>query len=502
VKLLLELVHVANLKRISKIEIFDSNNLKNKSSKFNEFYLSLINGALRTDRDAATLLYDTTPADDRYRQLKSRFRKRLLNTVFFLNVNAPLRTKHEQIIADLHRDWALVNILRLYEAMQNVTSMARQILHTAEKIQCTPMKVQVLHLLSNVAAQQGLHKEYKVYSQQLTDEMEVLNKEIEAEQILLRLCLVQSGAVDGQELDWEYWRQKLISLYETSPTERLKYISLLVGAMQYYEEGKYDLVNMICLQADASLTQADGVFSLEDRFRIRYLHLQSLYALGTADEAMKLVESCLRDFEDGSSYWLSVMDIAFLLALKSEHYGYAFSILQRILTHKQHARWSEVIKSQWALYQLALYVALQWTPQNKPILQSKLFASLNLESVIAKGPISGKNLRVYALWEMILKILLLIEHRLLKQAGTWIERLQKSTRSLPSSDQHARLIAFARCLQLLHRSDFNLSETRFDNKYYLVLLNKPHRYEGKVDQLELIPYHQLWEIIFERLKIQ
>ncbi|MBP9881390.1 MAG: hypothetical protein KBF44_14850, partial [Chitinophagales bacterium] len=84
-KNLIEISKVVTKKRISKIEIFDKSLLNRKESKFNEFYEGLVNDKFNTDEEAAAILYNTSPLDDKYRQLKSRFSKRLLNTLFFLD---------------------------------------------------------------------------------------------------------------------------------------------------------------------------------------------------------------------------------------------------------------------------------------------------------------------------------------------------------------------------------------------------------------------------------
>ncbi len=86
-KNLIEISKIVTKKKVKKIEIFDDHSLKHKNSKFNEFYEALMSNKFRNDRDAASFLYSCSPTDDKYRQLKSRFRKRLLNTLFFLDVN-------------------------------------------------------------------------------------------------------------------------------------------------------------------------------------------------------------------------------------------------------------------------------------------------------------------------------------------------------------------------------------------------------------------------------
>ena len=80
-KNLIEISKIVTKKKVKKIEIFDEHTLKHKNSKFNEFYEALMTGKYKNDRDAATALYNCAPTDDKYRQLKSRFRQTLAQYV-------------------------------------------------------------------------------------------------------------------------------------------------------------------------------------------------------------------------------------------------------------------------------------------------------------------------------------------------------------------------------------------------------------------------------------
>ena len=110
-KNLIEISKIVTKKKVRKIEIFDDHSLKHKNSKFNEFYEALMAGKFKNDRDAATFLYSCSPTDDKYRQLKSRFRKRLLNTLFFLDVNLPSTSNYDRAYYSVNKDWTLVKIL-------------------------------------------------------------------------------------------------------------------------------------------------------------------------------------------------------------------------------------------------------------------------------------------------------------------------------------------------------------------------------------------------------
>ena len=77
-KHLLEIAKIVTKKKVKKIEIFDDYSLKQKNSKFNDFYEALIAGKFESDTDAADYLYGTNTSDDKFRQLKSRFKKKII----------------------------------------------------------------------------------------------------------------------------------------------------------------------------------------------------------------------------------------------------------------------------------------------------------------------------------------------------------------------------------------------------------------------------------------
>ena len=124
-KNLIEISKIVTKKKVRKIEIFDDHSLKNKNSKFNEFYEALMANKFKNDRDAASFLYGCSPTDDKYRQLKSRFRKRLLNTLFFLDVNVPSTSNYDRAYYSVNKDWTLVKILLSNNANLTAAALAR-----------------------------------------------------------------------------------------------------------------------------------------------------------------------------------------------------------------------------------------------------------------------------------------------------------------------------------------------------------------------------------------
>lgn len=500
-KLLLELTRIANLKRISKIDVFEGASLRNKSSKFNEFYEGLVHEQFRSDREAARKLYKTTPGDDRYRQLKSRFRKRLLNTLFFINVNTSVKPKYEQAYLDCQRDWALVNILELYDADISVPYLARQIMSTAQKHHFTELVVNTASLLREKAVLEGDRKSYEKYLEVLDEYVPLQHAEQQAERILQEVNLLyQTSEIDHSAAEWKVWTDQLIALSEKHPAPRILYISYVVSARQYQHLGRWELAAEICRQSVRIMNDQPDQFSTNQVFRVQYLLMQSYLHMGNFEEARTQSESALHHLEEGSTQWFAYLDLYFLLALHTGHYAIAFAILQQVMQRKEFTRLEDVNRQQWKLYKAILHYMLTIIPEGKRLRQAKLFQDFQISSFLEDPALFPKDQRIFSVWMLITQLLFAVEQHNVDLANDIIFRLKQYTRRQLHPERQLRVIEFIRCLTQLPKVDFEANKVRFANKYYHRLLATSYRYDGQMDQLEIIPFHTLWAHIHERLK--
>ncbi|MCO6485532.1 MAG: hypothetical protein J5I41_07100 [Saprospiraceae bacterium] len=501
-KILIELARIANLKRVSKIDIFDAHSVRSKSSKFNAFYEAMANGRFRTDREAAKALYNTTPSDDRYRQLKSRFRRRLLNTLFFLNANSPLKPRYEQALVEVQRDWALVNILKLYDSEQTAPYLARQILTQAQRHHFTSIMVDCLRFLLEVAYQEGDVREHDRLKELLLTLEPVEKAESEATLILQEIGFRRSDPVNPPTAEeWNQWREGLILLSEKHPSPLTRYLSYLAGAMQYLEEEQDDLTILICQEADQMMLNQPEHFSTEHSFRIRYLLMQAYYRTERFTGAMDNAESVARELEPGSLFWYQFFDIYYLIALRSENYTTAMAILQRVLTHDTLVRQDAETRKRWQLYQVALYYVVKTRPDLQRFRQSRLFAGFREEVFLEDAALFPRSERVLTVWTLILQMLVHWERGEEEKVAVIIDRLKHYARKQLQPARQERFIEFIRCLSTITKANFDPDKIRLDNKYYMRLLNLPHRYHGQLDQWEIFPFPTLWAWIHKRIGV-
>ena len=221
-KNLIEISKLITKQKVRKIEIFDEKYLENRDSKFYQFFEGLKNNRFRNDRDAAKLLYNSTPDEPKYRQLKSRFRKRLLNTLFFIDFSKKAVANYERAIAACNKDWALVNILLAYHANLPAYHMARQILTTAKKFQITSIIIECCRILRQSAAQDGDLNLFKSYDESLKKYTKIQEAEYRSEE-LYQLVLLNYLRPQKNDLDIESICSELVVLDEKLESATITY---------------------------------------------------------------------------------------------------------------------------------------------------------------------------------------------------------------------------------------------------------------------------------------
>ena len=282
-KNLIEVAKIVTKKKVKKIEIFDDTSLKNKNSKFNEFYEALMANKFRNDRDAATFLYECSPTDDKYRQLKSRFRKRLLNTLFFLDINLPDTSGYDRAYFSCNKDWTLVKILLANEAPFTAATLARQILTVALKYRFADLIVNCSRILRTYCSETDDEKEFEEYDQYIKQYADILDAEIRSEELYQRVFMNYLKPPDEKfnlKERIDTYCDALIGLSETYDSPVIVYNTYLVWTYRYEMLLDYEGMIEVCSRAEQYVTdnpdfyQEEKVTTFQLKKMSAFLHLK------------------------------------------------------------------------------------------------------------------------------------------------------------------------------------------------------------------------------------
>lgn len=502
-KNLIEISKIVTKKKVRKIEIFDDHSLKHKNSKFNEFYEALMAGKFKNDRDASNFLYACSPTDDKYRQLKSRFRKRLLNTLFFLDVNLPSTSNYDRAYYSVNKDWTLVKILLSNNANHTASALARQILTTSLKFKFADVIVNCSRILRRYAASIGDEKNYEVYDQHSKQFQNVLDAEIRSEELYQRVIMNyhKSSNKAGNLLERiDTYCDALVGLSEIYDSPIVIYNMYLVWTYRYEMLKDYSAMLEVCskaenyIQENPQYYQDDKLATFQMKKMSAYLHLRD-WKNGKIN-----AEKCLQSFPEGSDTWFIFMEYYLLLAIHTDNFINAVAIYKKASGNSKFKKLSADQREKWKIYDIYLNYIIDSTGDSNPVLLTQKRKSFKVSRFLNDPILYPKDQRIYTVHMVVAQILFFIEKKGYNAITERIDRLKSYANRQLKKDDYFRLIQFIRLLQQLSKADYQVENLSNVDKYYNRLIEVPFSYRGLKAELEIIPYEKLWNLILRRLK--
>ncbi|MEM1327977.1 MAG: hypothetical protein AAGI23_18605 [Bacteroidota bacterium] len=501
-KNLIEISKIVTKKKIRKIEIFDDHYLENKSSKFNEFYEALTQGKFKNDRDAASFLYESTPKDDRYRQLKSRFRKRLLNTLFFLDVNQPAASSYDRAYFSCNKDWTLVKILKDNDADYTAAALARQILTIALKFKFADVIVNCCRILRTYAAQQGDDKNFEIYDEHIKQYTHILSAEIRSEELYQRVILnyykPPSKRTNLTEKIDTYC-EALDGLAITYDSPIIIYNKYLMWIYRHEMLQEFDQMLAMC-EAAQNYVDEYPIYYQSDKIKQIYIKKAAAYLHLRRAEGLEICMAHQSVFQVGNTEWYQFHEYLFLLAVHTGQYQKADQLYQEVTGYNKFNRAEATIQRKWAVFNMYLSYAKRYLADHQ--VQSLLSRNnLRLTRFLSETAVYPKGERILMVHHVIVQILYFLEDRRFTKARQLILQLKGHINRQLRKEEYYRTMQFIRLLQQLQKADFQENELSNTEKYIKrITEEEAFFYRGLLMEIEIIPYEKLWEIILQRLR--
>lgn len=500
-KHLIEISKIVTKKKVRKIEIFDDHSLRHKNSKFNDFYEALMAGKFKNDRDAASYLYGSSPTDDKYRQLKSRFRKRLLNTLFFLDINLPATSNYDRAYYSCNKDWTLVKILISNNAHLTAASLARQILTIALKYQFADVIVNCSRILRTHCANTENEKEYEIYDQHIKQYADILDAEIRSEELYQRVIMnyykPPSKRVNLEEKIDTYCNA-LVGLSEMYGSPVIYYNMYQVWAFRYEMLQDYQAMLAICEQAEKYIEENPMYHqsSKLDTFQLKkmaaYLHLRDF------TNGRENAEKALGTFASGSDIWFDFMEYYFLLAMHTENYAHAVQIYNDTAGNNKFKKLPDEKKEKWNIFNVFLNYIIESRGKENPLLKKQRKRVFRVSKFLEDPLLYSKEQRIFTVLQVIAQILFFLEKRSYNSIYERIDRLKGYANRQLRQEEYFRVIQFIRLLQQLSKANFRVDQLSNTKKYYERLEKNPFYFRGLINELEVIPYEKLWQMILHQ----
>jgi hypothetical protein len=504
-KHLIEISKIVTKKKVKKIEIFDDQTLKNKNSKFNEFYEALMAMKFKNDRDAATFLYACSPTDDKYRQLKSRFRKRLLNTLFFLDVNLPSTSNYDRAYFSCNKDWTLVKILLSNNAEHTASDLAKGILTIALKYHFADIIVNCSRILRGYTSKHGEEKEFEQYDAYIKQYSNVLEAEIRSEELYQRVTmnylLIQTPETTKELRDRiDIYCDALVSLSEQFESPIVMYNMYLVWAFRYEMLHDWDAMLEVCKRAEDYISNNPTFYQDEkmETFQLKkmsaFLHMRD-YKNGKIE-----AEKSLQNLEDGSEAWFNFMEYYFLLAMHSDNFINALAIHNRAINHARYKKLPNMEREKWNLYETYLDYIIETQSGDNPAFLAHRKRTNKTSKFLNDNILYPKDQRIFTVHFVVAQIMYYLDKSNYSAVTERIDRLKNYANRQLKPEEYYRAINFIRLMQQLSKAEYQVEDLSNVDKYYNRLIDTPFYFRGLVQEMEVIPYEKLWNMMLKSVK--
>ncbi len=488
------LVSIITKRKQRQYPLLELKSINENSSKENIFFRYIKKGIVNTDDDASKLIYGTKSDDDRFRMLKSRLKQKLLNHLFFLDFtdnNQKAANQFEQeCIQQLHQ----ARMLMFTNEVKIARSLVLKALTTAERCEFTKHIISSLEELVRIYSDNCQPHLFDDVVSRLQDIRELYTKEEAAAEhyYYIKMMIVKSVNSRKKNLD--------------SATKSIEYLQKLWDETKSYNIFQYlldltllhkeligDFEGIIPILEEVETGKFQGISLNKNRLETNYIVSAMAFAFFRAKQyaqGLEYVEKNLDVFDSASSDWFDYYDIYFLLAVYNKNYNKAFEIIDAVFETKYFEKLPEEIKDKWKLYNAYIHL----------LHSGSYYLKNNYANILENIPEYDKESEGFNVAVLILQYLYFIDQRELDKLVKRRDELKKYMANHFKENFSYRTRTFYKLLNIVVENKLDFKNVQLKSRYLVKKLAENQIVGNAYQELEVVPYEHLWEMIFGKLK--
>ncbi|HMQ62131.1 MAG TPA: hypothetical protein PKE06_15760 [Flavilitoribacter sp.] len=499
---LIELVGVASRNKVRHIEIIGEEKPGKKETKINLLYDAIREERVKSDEEAAEFLgldVHTTA----YRNVKNSLKKRLLNTIFFIDVKRAIYNEQQSAYFNCWREWAAVKILVGKGAHRSSLELCQKILQVAKEFEFVDLILDVSRQLRlYYGTIEGDKKKFEEYSQIYRCYEEALTVENRLEEYY---CDLTIDSIRSKSASDETYG-KAMSLLPTIDCYlarfnyfRIQFLGRMIKIAARMMKNDYRSTLETCEEGLA--------FFETKKFEVKipvsaFLHQKLVchLQLGQFEEGMDAAEKSLQLIQEGSYNWFKNHELRFLLSMHTRKYGEGYKTWDRAITNSGYKYLDESSKEKWAIYGFFLHYLFllgKFTPDQ----DETRFNNFRLGKFLNQVPTYSQDKRGLNVPILIAQILFLIMKKDLDEVIDRMEAIEKYCSRYLRHDDLFRSNCFIKMLLQMPDAGFHRAAvTRKAQKYVDKLEEVPLEIAEQPFEVEIIPYLDLWQFAMDSLE--
>lgn len=473
-----------------------------RDSKLEQLCESIANGEVKTDEDAAMLMYGSKTAGSKYLNLRERLKERLVSAIFLLEFKNPGHSDRQKAYFECNRKWAAVMVLLTRNAKLIGIDMLESLLKQAQHFEFTELTMNILSILRlHYGTIQGDQNKYDQYRSAYRHHQQVWMLENEAEEMYTHLVshFVNNKATKVEIADKaQAYYEQVAPAMASSDSFRLHLCGRLIQTTIYSSRNDYLTTANVCEDAIAFFRKKD--FDSNLPLQAFYYQLVVCYIqLREFERGQVIIQDYQSLFDQGSFNWLKLQESYFLLSTHTRHYDEALHIGERATPFLRNPAHPAHIQEMWKIYEAYVQYLAQVgkiSPQAAAEGASKFKRAKFLNDI----PTFSKDKRGMNIPILIIQILFLLTDKNYHQAIDRIEAIEKyCSRYLTQGDTFRSNCFIKMLLQIPAAAFHREAVLRKTEPLLKQLRSVPLEVAYQTHEIEIIPYEDLWEMALEAL---
>jgi hypothetical protein len=475
------------------IPLLDLKNPQQNGNKEMNLFLGIKNGHFSSDEEASGGIYGSEVVDFKFRMLKSRLNRKLLNHLFFMDFASNRYTKsaciYQEVLDYFHFSRMLLNV----GETKLGTKLLYKTIDLAKDCEFTSTLNDCLRELRGVYAKTYRPKLFQSIKNEIKEYDELERIEENADLIFQENMLYINSTVNNRKKNFDPYLQgigALEQLYKQTKSYNIfeKYFKLQI----YYYELAGDFESVLRITQSVEDDYKKGKIN-QKRFDHLFINISrgnALIKLKKFDDGSVFLEKMLQEVDSTSRDWYLFAEKLVMLNIQNEQYEKASDIFQRVAGNKSFADLDAQEMLRWNIIRGYLF----HLTGNK-----KLIRKFNYRQFIGKTPGFIKENAGYNVSIIILQVLSGIAGDL-AELRKKLDAIDDYVNRYLNNSFSKRTKTFCKLLHkiAIHHRDYGTIALK--SRYLQEKLNEAEVAGESFVDFEIVPYEVLWEKVLNAVK--
>jgi hypothetical protein len=490
-----EIVSIVNKNAIKRKDSMYSLTGKGKSNPYLRLFRALHIGKVKNDAEAASFL-NFKKQDSNYRMFKSRFSAKLLNMLFFVDFKGKDGSVNSMAFFKCSRNVSNIKTLLLLGGRMAAIQLLLKTIKISIDFEFTETTIYCARMLKSIYALNGNNRQFEKYLIILKKHTAILAAEDEAIEFLDRMYLLFAKSSELKRHEGKKALDNATVVEKSAKKHKTKFLALnacRLSGMGYQVLENYQGA-LEAWKRMENLYLTGNKF--DNRLRLGEANLNKLscyLSLHDFENGEACVIKCRAYFKKGNNNWFTFMEYYFVLSMHSGKYEQGAEIIKETMSEPKFPHIAPHMQDKWKIY-LAYNEAIKklaggnWESAFK---ENFKFSKFINEIITYSTDKRGYNISI-----QVVRVIWYLANNDYQSIIKMMDSLRRYELRYLRKNASYRSDVFVKMLIALYDADFEPMAAIDKTHGLLKLLTKVK----KVDDMEILPYQDLWQLILGHLR--